>query len=143
MVHWPFFFYFLLVVLMSGGIIGISYFLGQRHRQRATGEPFESGMKITGSARLRLNADFYLVAILFVVFDLESVFIFSWSAAVRELGWTGFAEVSVFIGILVCALVYLWRIGVFEFGSRGRPRRVAPTLGRGMPRPCAEGNLRE
>ncbi|MFA5865837.1 MAG: NADH-quinone oxidoreductase subunit A [Phycisphaerae bacterium] len=115
--------YFALVVLLSAGIIVISYFLGQRHRQRATGEPFESGMLPTGSARVRFSAEFYLVAMLFVVFDLESVFIFAWAVAVRELGWVGYAEAMIFIGVLLAGLVYLWRMGALDWSAAGREKR--------------------
>jgi len=120
---WPMAVYFALVVLLSAGIIVISYFLGQRHRQRATGEPFESGMLPTGSARVRFSAEFYLVAMLFVVFDLESVFIFAWAVAVRELGWVGYAEAMIFIGVLLAGLVYLWRMGALDWSAAGREKR--------------------
>jgi NADH-quinone oxidoreductase subunit A len=111
---WPLGVYFILVVLMVVAIIVLSYFLGQRHSERATGQPFESGMIPTGSARLRFSASFYLVAMLFVIFDLESVFLFAWAVSARELGWPGYIEVLVFIGILVAALGYLWRVGALD-----------------------------
>jgi NADH-quinone oxidoreductase subunit A len=114
---WPMAVYFALVVLISAGIIVISYFLGQRHQQRGTGEPFESGMLPTGSARVRFSAEFYLVAMLFVVFDLESVFIFGWAITVRELGWMGYVEVMIFIGVLLGGLVYLWRMGALDWSA--------------------------
>ncbi|HEY9436261.1 MAG TPA: NADH-quinone oxidoreductase subunit A [Blastocatellia bacterium] len=101
-------------------MLALSYLLGQRHRARATGEPYESGVVSTGSARLRFSAQFYLVAMLFVIFDLEAVFIFAWAVAFREVGWTGYAGVLAFIGVLVAALIYEWRLGALDWGSKGR-----------------------
>jgi NADH-quinone oxidoreductase subunit A len=98
-------------------IIAVSSVLGQRHRGRATDEIFECGLISTGSARVRFAAKFYLMAMFFVIFDLESVFIFVWSVGARELGWIGYLEVSVFIGILLAALFYLWRVGALDWGT--------------------------
>jgi NADH-quinone oxidoreductase subunit A len=126
-VLWPLMLYALAVVALVAVIVGLSHVLGQRHRERATGIPYESGMMPTGSARLRFSADFYLIAMFFVIFDLESVFIFAWAVAVRELGWAGYAQVSVFIGILLAALAYLWRSGALNWGPSGRT--PAPRVG--------------
>jgi len=118
---WPLAVYGLLVLVLGGGMIGLSALLGQRHRERATGEPYESGILSTGSARVRLSVSFYLVAMFFVIFDLEAVYLFAWAVAARELGWAGYAEVLVFVAILVAALAYLWRRGALDWGLAGRP----------------------
>jgi len=99
---------------MVGGMLLLSWLLGQRHNERATGEPYESGMPTTGSARLRLSAKFYLVGLIFVIFDLEAAYLFAWAVAAREVGWAGYIEAMVFIGILAAALVYLWRVGALD-----------------------------
>ncbi|MEW6530698.1 MAG: NADH-quinone oxidoreductase subunit A [Thermodesulfobacteriota bacterium] len=96
----------------------LTFLLGERHRERATGEPYESGMVITGSARLRFNVQFYLIAVFFVIFDLEALFIFAWAVGLRELGWAGYIEIAVFIGLLFVALIYLWRVGGLELTTR-------------------------
>jgi len=114
MTLWPLALYFFVVLAIVAAMVGISFFLGERHRQRTTGEPFESGISPTGSARLRFDARFYLIAVFFVIFDLEALFVFAWAVAVRELGWPGYVEIVVFIGILLAALVYLWRVGALE-----------------------------
>lgn len=108
----------LLVVLMLAG----SFFLGQRHQGQATGDPFECGIVSTGSARVRFGVKFYLMAMFFVIFDLEAVFIFAWSVAARDLGWSGYMEVLVFIGVLVAALFYLWRVGALDWGTPEQQR---------------------
>ena len=117
---WPLLVYAGGVVLLVGFMVGFSYILGQRHKERATGEPFESGVLPTGTAELRFSAHFYLVAMFFVIFDLEAVFIITWAIAFRELGWLGYAGVAVFIGILLAVLVYEWRIGALDFGLSGK-----------------------
>lgn len=117
---WPLAVYFMLVIVVAAGMIGVSYFLGERHQEKATGEPYESGISTTGSARLRLSAKFYLIAMFFVIFDLEAAFIFAWAIAFRQLGWLGYAEVVLFIGILLAALVYLWREGALDWGTNRR-----------------------
>jgi NADH-quinone oxidoreductase subunit A len=115
---WPLAAYFGLVVLAIVGTVALSYVLGQRHRDRQTADPYEGGVISSGSARLRLAADFYLVAVFFVVFDLEAVFIFAWAVSARRLGWAGFAEVLVFIAVLLAALAYLWKTGALEWGRK-------------------------
>lgn len=105
-------------------MIAISYLLGQKHTGRETGEAYESGIVTTGSARGRLSVKYYLVAMFFVIFDLEAVFIFSWAIAFRDVGWAGYIEVSIFIAVLVAALAYLWRSGALDWGTPRRKGRV-------------------
>jgi len=117
---WPLLVYALAVILLVGVMIGLSYLLGQRHKEKVTGEQFESGMIITGSARLRFSAHFYLVAMFFVIFDLEAAFLIAWAVAFNELGWEGYIAASVFIFILFVVLIYEWRIGALDFGLSGK-----------------------
>src|SRR6201987_2144156 len=117
---WPLAVYFLIVVMLVVAMLGLSFVLGQRHHNRATGTPYESGILSQGSARVRLSAKFYLVAMFFVIFDLEAVFIFAWAIAVRETGWTGYAEATSFIAVLLATLVYLWRVGALDWSQGSR-----------------------
>jgi NADH-quinone oxidoreductase subunit A len=117
-VLWPLALYALLVVALAAVMIGLSYILGQRHSDRATGQPYESGIVSTGGARARHSARFYLIAMIFVIFDLEAVFVFAWAVAAREAGWLGYAEIAVFMAILFAALVYLWRDGALDWGPK-------------------------
>ena len=117
---WPILLYFALVLLLVASMLALSSVLGQKHRDRATGSPYEAGIVSEGSARVRLSSKFYLVAMLFVVFDLEAVFIFAWAVASRELGWSGYIEALVFIAVLVGALVYLWRVGALDWAPGSR-----------------------
>ncbi len=120
---WPLLVYFALVLVIVGGMLGFSHFLGQRHQNRTADEPYESGIVPTGSARLRFSANFYMIAILFVIFDLEAVFIFAWAIAFRELGWFGYIGVLIFIAVLVAGLVYEWRLGALDFAGRAPGHR--------------------
>ena len=88
--------------------------------KRATVEPFESGVVSIGSAQVPVSAEFYLVAIFFVIFDLETVFIFAWAIAFYELGLFGYIAISVFVLILVIALAYEWKSGALEWGVKTR-----------------------
>ncbi|MCU7495418.1 MAG: NADH-quinone oxidoreductase subunit A [Ignavibacteria bacterium] len=101
-------------------MIGLSYVLGQRHEEPQTDTPFESGIKVTGSARLRFSVQFYLVAMFFVVFDLESVFIVAWAIAFQDAGWVGYLGVLVFILVLAAVLIYEWKIGALDFGPNNK-----------------------
>lgn len=121
---WPLAAYAAAVLLLVSGMIGLSYLLGERHREPATGDPYESGILSTGSAEVRLSVSFYLVAMFFVIFDVEAVYLFAWAVAGRELGWSGYAEVLVFVGLLAAALAYLWRLGALDWASgAARPAR--------------------
>jgi len=115
---WPLIVYCLAVIALIVLMLGLSYFLGQKRRDPATDEPFESGIISQGSARLRISVAYYLVAILFIVFDLEAIYLFSWSIAFYETGLLGFIEATVFIVILLVGLIYLWRLGALEWGGR-------------------------
>jgi len=120
---WPLLVYFAAVLALVTSMLVLSFLLGQRHRERATSDPYESGMLSTGSARLRLSASFYLVAVFFVIFDLEAVFIVAWAISVRELGWGGYLGVLIFIGVLVAGLLYEWRQGALDWVSSTPSRR--------------------
>ena len=117
---WPLEVYIVLVGMLVMAMLSMSFVLGERHHDRATGSPYESGILSEGSARVRFSAKFYLIAMFFVVFDLEAVFLFAWAVAVRETGWAGYAEALLFIIVLLATLAYLWRVGALEWrhGSR-------------------------
>jgi NADH-quinone oxidoreductase subunit A len=117
---WPLAVYVAIVGMLVIAMLSLSFVLGQRHQDRATGSPYESGILSEGSARVRFQAKFYLVAMFFVIFDLEAVFLFAWAVAVRETGWTGYAEVLLFIVVLFATLAYLWRVGALDWRQENR-----------------------
>jgi NADH-quinone oxidoreductase subunit A len=115
--------YFAAVLIVTGVMLGGAYLLGQRHRAKAADEPFESGIVPAGGVHIRFSVQFYLLAIFFVIFDMESVFLFAWAVALRESGWSGFIEALIFTGVLIAALVYLSAIGALDWRTQ-RQRRV-------------------
>jgi len=121
-----------LYVLIAMGLIAtllfLAWFLGQRTRSRIKGEPYESGVAATGEARLTEPAPFYLVAIFFIVFDVEMIFIASWSIAFEQLGWAGFFQITFFIFVLFLGLVWLWKMGGLDWGPN--PKRLLPEKGK-------------
>lgn len=124
---WPLLLYAALVITGVAALLALSAALGQRHRAPAMREPYESGITPTGLARQRFSAHFYMVAVFFVIFDLEAVFLFTWAIAWREVGWAGYIEMLVFVGVLLAALFYLWRAGALDWaatGGSGRARRL-------------------
>jgi NADH-quinone oxidoreductase subunit A len=124
---WPMFAFFALAVLLTAAMLIISFFLGQRHKQRQTGKTYEGGIESTGSSHLRFSVKFYLIAMFFVVIDLEAVFLFAWAVSLRETGWSGFVEALIFIIVLAAALVYLWRLGALDIGPT---RQLSPRAAR-------------
>ncbi|MEP5763802.1 MAG: NADH-quinone oxidoreductase subunit A [Halieaceae bacterium] len=116
----PFIVYVGAVVLLVLTMLGLSWLLGQRRSNKATNMPFESGVVSVGSSQIQMSVEFYLIAIFFVIFDLETVFIFAWAVAFFELGWEGYAAIMVFIAVLTIALVYEWRSGALDWGIKTR-----------------------
>lgn len=121
-VLWPLLLFTAGAIGLILAMLGISAVLGGRHSSRLGNQPYESGIKPTGSARMRFSAKFYLVAIIFVLFDLEVVFIFAWAIAAPDLGWPGYGAFLFFLGILTLGLIYEWRIGALDWAPRA-PRQ--------------------
>ncbi len=115
---WPMAVYVVAVLALVAVMLGLSYFLGERHREKLTDEPYESGVAPTGSARQRFHIRFYLTAMFFVVFDLEAVFVYAWAVSIRENGWPGYVEIVVFLGVLAVSLVYLWKVKALDWETR-------------------------
>lgn len=112
---WPLLVYFVLVVVLVAAVLVVSYLLGQRHSEPATGEPYEGGIVSQGSAHVRFSMRYYLVAMFFVVFDLEAVFVYAWAVAAREVGWAGYCGLVLFVATLAAALLYLWKSGALDW----------------------------
>jgi NADH-quinone oxidoreductase subunit A len=117
------------VVFVIAALLFVSHFAGQRHTERDTGKQYEGGAESTGDARIRYDFRFYLVAIIFIIFDIETAFIFAWAIAIRELGWSGYIEVLIVIAILTAVLVYILRLGVLQMRSMksGKHRNAGAT----------------
>ena len=120
----PFLIHILLASGIAGAIISLSWLIGQRKPTRAKMSPYESGMEPVGDARGRFSVKFYLVAMLFILFDVEAVFLYPWAVIVRDLKHFGLWEMFVYIGIVLVGFFYVWKKGVLEWGPDAAGRRV-------------------
>jgi NADH-quinone oxidoreductase subunit A len=130
---WPAALYSALVLVVAALILTLSWLLGERQYHGSDAERYESGIKPAGPLPRRLSVEFYQVALFFVIFDLEAVFIFSWAVSARKLGWLGYLELLVFVLLLFAGLVYLWRVGALDWGAAGRRRKAARAAAKARP----------
>jgi NADH-quinone oxidoreductase subunit A len=106
---------FAFTAVLVAAMIGIGQLLGPKRPNPVKSEAFECGNPPSGSAWGRFSVKFYLTAILFIVFDVEVVFLYPWAVSFRQLGWFGFGEMTVFIAVLGIGLLYVWRKGALEW----------------------------
>ncbi|MEE8448881.1 MAG: NADH-quinone oxidoreductase subunit A [Thermodesulfobacteriota bacterium] len=106
---------FAIVVIIGVGILALSYLIGPRRPEPSKASPYECGMPPVGDARLRFSVKFYVVAMLFLLFDIEVVFLYSWAIIFRSLGMFGFIEMLVFLAILFLGYIYALKKGGFEW----------------------------
>ncbi len=120
----PFLIHMIIAGVIGGAIISLSWLIGQRKPTRAKLMPYESGMTPVGDARQRFSVKFYLVAMLFILFDVEAVFIYPWAIILRDLKRFGLWEMLVYIGIFLVGFFYVWKKGVLDWGetATGRER---------------------
>lgn len=128
---WPLLVYSVIVVGLIVGLLIVSALLGQKRKDHATHDVYESGVFGVGSAQFKISVPFYLTAILFIIFDLEAAFLFAWAISIREAGWLGFVEVFIFIFILVAGLLYLWRSGALEWRTQRQQHDKNSLIGPG------------
>lgn len=104
------------VLAIMAVLLFLSAWLGEKKPSEEKLRPYESGIIPTGTARLKYPIPFFLVAIFFLIFDVEGAYIFSWAVACESLGWKGWMQMTFFIFVLVLGLVYIWRKGGLEWG---------------------------
>ena len=106
-----------LAAVVAGALVFISTFLGKRVRDRAKDMPYESGMKPIGTARDRFSVKYYLVAIVFILFDIEAIFLYPWAVVYRELKLFAFFEMLIFIVLILAGFFYIWKKGALEWNK--------------------------
>ena len=111
----PLLVHLLLAMGIAVGMVALSALLGGRRPSRVKAEPYECGMTPTGDARGRFSVKFYLVGMLFILFDVEVVFLYPWAVVFRELGMFGFYEMLVYIGVILVGFLYIWKKGVLDW----------------------------
>jgi NADH-quinone oxidoreductase subunit A len=113
----------LIAMAVAAGMLGASYLLGKRVRNRVKDMPYESGIVPTGTARERFSVKFYLVGMLFILFDIEAIFLYPWAVVYRELKMFAFVEMLIFILLIVCGYIYIWRKGALDWSGADRESR--------------------
>ena len=111
----PLLVHLLMAMGIAGAMVGLSALLGWRRPSRVKSQPYECGMTPTGDALSRFSVKFYLVAMLFILFDVEVVFLYPWAVIFRELGMFGFYEMLVYIAVILAGFLYIWRKGVLDW----------------------------
>ena len=106
-----------IAIVVAGALVAISFLLGKHVKNRVKDTPYESGIAPTGSARERFSVKFYLVAIVFILFDIEAVFLYPWAVVYRELKLFGFGEMLVFVILILVGFFYIWRKGALDWSS--------------------------
>ena len=119
--YWPVLLQALIAMAVATGMIGISYILGKKVRNRVKDMPYECGITPTGSARERFSVKFYLVGMLFILFDIEAIFLYPWAVVYRELKMFAFFEMLVFIALVLAGFFYIWKKGALDWSGAGQP----------------------
>lgn len=117
----------ILAVLIAGALVTLSFVLGKRVRDKVKESPYECGMTPTGTARERFSVKFYLVGIVFILFDIEAVFLYPWAVVYRELKMFAFVEMLLFIVLVLAGFFYVWKKGALDWSGE------APGAGRRTP----------
>ena len=111
----PLLIHFLLAAALAGVLVLLSSWVGQRRRSRAKMEAYECGMRPTGDARAPFSVKFYLVAMIFILFDVEAIFLYPWAYVFHDLRWFGFVEMLLFILVVLVGYIYLWKKGAMDW----------------------------
>jgi NADH-quinone oxidoreductase subunit A len=119
----PLLLHILAVAIVASAIVTLSWILGKRRPTRAKLSPYECGMVPVGDARVRFSVKFYLVAMLFILFDVEAVFLYPWAVILRDLKMFGFWEMMVYIAIVLVGFFYVWKKGVLDWNRSSLLRR--------------------
>lgn len=115
---------------VASAMIGFSAILGRRVKDSVKSSPYESGVQPVGNARERFSVKFYLVAMVFILFDIEAIFLYPWAVVYRQLKLFAFFEMLLFIVLVLCGFYYIWKKGVLNWSADERPRvRHQPHVG--------------
>jgi len=107
----------LLAMAVAAGLLTVSFLLGKRVRNRAKDMPYESGMVPTGDARQRFSVKFYLVGMLFILFDIEAIFLYPWVVVFREFKMAAFVEMLIFVVLILSGFFYIWKKGALDWSG--------------------------
>src|SRR5579859_2727177 len=111
----------LLAMALAAGLLSVSFLLGKHVRNKIKDTPYESGIVPTGDARQRFSVKFYLVGMLFILFDIEAIFLYPWAVVYRQLKMFAFFEMLIFIVLILCGFFYIWKKGALDWSYSDRP----------------------
>ena len=112
-----------IAAVLAAALIAISYIFGKKVRNRVKDTPYESGMVPTGDARQRFSVKFYLVAMLFILFDIEAIFLYPWVVVYRELKMVAFVEMLIFVILILSGFFYIWKKGALDWSGSDLTRK--------------------
>jgi NADH-quinone oxidoreductase subunit A len=112
-----------IAAVLAAALIAISYIFGKKVRNRVKDMPYESGMVPTGDARQRFSVKFYLVAMLFILFDIEAIFLYPWVVVYRELKMVAFVEMLIFVVLILSGFLYIWKKGALDWSGSDLTRK--------------------
>ena len=107
----------IIAMALAAGLLSVSYLLGKRVRNRVKDMPYESGITPVGDARQRFSVKFYLVAMLFILFDIEAIFLYPWVVVFRELKMIAFIEMLSFVILILSGFFYMWKKGALDWSG--------------------------
>jgi len=116
-VYFPILVQSVIAMALAAGLLTVSYLLGKRVRNRVKDMPYESGIVPTGDARQRFSVKFYLVGMLFILFDIEAIFLYPWVVVYRELKLAGFLEMLIFVILILSGFFYIWKKGALDWSG--------------------------
>src|SRR3979409_1576329 len=116
-VYFPVLLQALIAMAVAAGMLGASFLLGKKVRNRVKDMPYECGIAPTGNARERFSVKFYLVGMLFIVFDIEAVFLYPWVVVYRDFKMVAFVEMLIFIGLVLAGFFYVWKKGALDWSG--------------------------
>ncbi len=122
-VYFPVLLQALIAMALAAGLITVSYLLGKRVKNRVKDMPYESGMVPIGDARQRFSVKFYLVGMLFILFDIEAIFLYPWAVVYRELMMPGFVEMLIFVILILSGFFYIWKKGALDWSGSEESKR--------------------
>ena|SRR5947209_5376929 len=107
----------IIAIAVAAGLVGASFVLGKKVKNRVKDTPYESGMQPVGSARERFSVKFYLVGMVFILFDIEAIFLYPWAVVYRELKMFAFVEMLLFIVLVLAGFFYIWKKGILDWSA--------------------------
>ena len=114
-VYVPIFVHFIIVVAVAAGMLALSWWIGVKRPSNIKLEPYECGVTPVGNARGTFSVSFYLIGMLFILFDVEAVFLYPWAVVFKSLRWSGFIEMALYIAILLAGYIYIWKKGALDW----------------------------